>query len=353
MIEVQSADLRGAMKSVKAFMPGNPTIPILSHVLLRSEKGAATFTASDSNVIGAQTIPATIKKKVAAAIPAGLLAAFADGATGAVTIAEDDGRMLLKSGRSRARIPFLPAEDWPDIRHDGGDEVDNPASLAIAVDFCSPVMGRDDMKPSVMGVHIGNGRVAATDVKQMHAIPFACDADALIPSMYVHTFSDVARRSGAKVFIGSTFWRAEAEDFSCSGKLMEAQFPNFVERLNETPWTQALTVNREEFSGAIKAATLGRGDWIVVTANDDGAKVECHGRGEKGGFDGEASAELDGEVASGECDIRLSARRTMASLAAMSGAQVDIATSDDGSMIRISPAGSSMGEVACMSTVRF
>lgn len=95
------------------------TIPILSHIRIEaSPAGEVTLTGSDRDNWASVTVPATVYSPGAVCVDAGpfadALAKVRKGKCPQVTVEHgENGRAVIKAGRTRFNAPALPADDFP------------------------------------------------------------------------------------------------------------------------------------------------------------------------------------------------------------------------------------------------
>lgn len=117
---LRTQELSQALKLAMSCAERKSTMPILSHVLIDARKSLLTITASDLDREVSLTLPAEIIQAGTEAINGGMLADIAANARGediSITVAE--GYAEVKSGRSRYKVPILPATDFPALPQAG------------------------------------------------------------------------------------------------------------------------------------------------------------------------------------------------------------------------------------------
>ena len=97
------------------------TMPILSNVLLNAKDGELSITGSDLEVelVGKTNLQTKIDSRYDFTLPGKKLIdickALPEGAP--IELYREKERMILKSGRSRFTLATLPAQDFPNIKH--------------------------------------------------------------------------------------------------------------------------------------------------------------------------------------------------------------------------------------------
>lgn len=172
MIEIEAKVLARAMKVAASVVARRNTIPILANVLLRAEGDELLIVTSDLELEVAQRVKLAAPGEFAATVDAGRLSQLAsavpDGAQVSLDLA-DNGRVTVKSGRSRWQLPALPEQDFPRLTFEPPVErVKVPAAeLFAAVGRVRSSVSTDQTRVYLTGVYFdtedGCLRLAATD----------------------------------------------------------------------------------------------------------------------------------------------------------------------------------------------
>jgi len=112
-LAIGKADFARALSSVAKAIESRNTIPILSHVLLTAEDGKLHIRGTDLDVEVMDAAPAGVVKPGSLCVDAKLLASIVTKAAGDISLTDKDGKVVLKSGKSRFTLGRLPAEDYP------------------------------------------------------------------------------------------------------------------------------------------------------------------------------------------------------------------------------------------------
>jgi DNA polymerase-3 subunit beta len=115
-LTIDRAPLLKALDAVRRIAGQRTTIPILSHLRLATENGRLTIEATDLDIEMRILVDAAVQQTGALVAPAAtlhdLLRKLPEKASLALEQAEP-GAILLRSGRTRAKLPTLPTDDWP------------------------------------------------------------------------------------------------------------------------------------------------------------------------------------------------------------------------------------------------
>lgn len=157
---LERSDILGALSHVVGVVARNSNIPILNNVLLSANGNTLTIRATDLDMQAVTSCPAAISTPGEITVDAGRLReivnAAAPGAQISLEIDDDDPRIVIKSGRSRFRLPVLPADQFPAIPDDKWE-----AEYEIAAEILSDMLARasvsvsqDVSRPMLSGVYL-------------------------------------------------------------------------------------------------------------------------------------------------------------------------------------------------------
>lgn len=153
---LERADVLGALSRVTGVVARNSNVPILSNVLLIAAENTLTIRATDLDMQAVTSCPADISDAGEITVDAGRLAEIvksaANGSQISLELPDDDPRMLVKSGRSRFRLPVLAPDAFPKIPDDKWaatfempsevlSDMLSRASVSVSQDASRPMLG--------------------------------------------------------------------------------------------------------------------------------------------------------------------------------------------------------------------
>lgn len=327
---VQRADLARALTAVQKAVEKKITIPILSCVLLTAKDGKLAVRGTDLDIEISANVSASVSANGSIAVDAGRMGDIAKKVTGeAVTLSLDDGKLIVKSGRSRFSLGTLPANDFPSL-----NVGDLPVHMKLDLaDLLKPVrfaMSTDPVRYYLNGayLHIDKGRVTvvATDGHRLalhYGDPPGQDfAGIIIPrktvSLVPTGIIDV-RLSQSKI-------QLETDDITITSKLIDGTFPDY-QRIIPKANAVKMKVDRAGLSRAVdrvRSVADERGRVVALGMGPDGLLLAMSGQ------DGQASEEVEAQ-----CDAELIVGANSAYLidilATLTGAEVTFAFADPGS----------------------
>lgn len=220
------------------------TLPVLSNVLLVLDGDQLALTGTDLEVeivgrlqlenageSGEITVPARKLVDICRSLP--------DGAN--IEFIVEDGRMLVKSGRSRFTLSTLPATDFPNVEDAPGNLRFSCAQEEIKrlIERTAFAMAQQDVRYYLNGmlweVRQDQLRVVATDGHRMamctRAVSVNTDevTQAILPRKGVLELSRLLEDSTAQVdiILSSNHIRVTSADYTFTSKLVDGKFPEY------------------------------------------------------------------------------------------------------------------------------
>lgn len=160
-LTIERSHALAALSRVTGVVARNSNVPILNNVLISAAGDGVTFRATDLDMEATASCPANIQTPGTLTVDAGKLReVVASSAPGAELSMEldtgDDPRLIVKSGRSRFKLPVLAADMFPKIPAD-----DYAVTFIIEAEILSDMLtrtvfaaGNDMSKPALIGSHL-------------------------------------------------------------------------------------------------------------------------------------------------------------------------------------------------------
>jgi DNA polymerase-3 subunit beta len=248
------------------------TLPVLANVLVEAREGLVTITGTDLEVRLSAVVPgAKIESEGAVTIPARKLTdiwrSLPDGTT--VTIDVEDGRAIVRSGRSRSALATLPASDFPPTEAAADDrETTVPrAALSRLLDQVSFSMAQQDVRYFLNGMLLeltpDHVRVVATDGHRLAMSTLDQSAavtgrmQAIVPRKGVLELGRMLAEPGEDVVLqlGSNHLRVQTGPYSLVTKLIDGKFPDY-EKVVPRERGSTVTSDRETLKQACMRASI-------------------------------------------------------------------------------------------------
>ncbi len=219
------------------------TLPVLANVLLVLEDDKLSLTGTDLEVeivariqlaqpgdSGELTVPARKLVDICRSLP--------DDAE--LNFAEENQRVILKSGRSRFTLSTLPATDFPNVEQSEGDLqfACEQQDIKRLIDRTSFAMAQQDVRYYLNGmlweVQQGQLRAVATDGHRLAmctravSVSTAETVQSILPRKGVMELSRLLEgEDNAEVVLGSNHIRVVTEEYTFTSKLVDGKFPDY------------------------------------------------------------------------------------------------------------------------------
>lgn len=270
--ELPASALAAALARVARIVPTRNTIPIIGHTLMRFAGERLTLAGTDFDQTltvavdakgkGATTADAHKLAAIAQALKAGEPVKLSLGETGILTVTQ---------GRTRHRLPTLPAEDFPEVLTtppDGAVEWKAKAERLVAVFKALEQAVYDGAAaPPLTGLCLDfaasaeHPRIAATDKRMLGAIRVDDLAPPgheriIMPADAVRVVAEIARGADTiEVHLAANLLTFRAGDTSYMTKLIDGAFPDYDRIIPAEPKT-FVTVEADAFRAGIAHTRL-------------------------------------------------------------------------------------------------
>jgi len=310
---VKQSNFTKGLNIVNKAVNPRTSLPMLSNVLIKTEKGQLKLTASDFVATISVWMGAKIDEQGEYTVPAKLLTDFVGQLTDDTFEAQLIGAQLrLKTAKATANFSGMPGKEFPtidvqrsakSIKLDAKKFLDALAKVSFAV-------ATDESRPILTGILLKAQNttltLAGTDGFRMaeHKItlesPVTEEIKCVIPGKY---FLDVVKSFAATSSELNIYLENDrntalvwVEDMEAQLRLLEGEYPDY-EAIVPSEFTTVIKTTTREIGNAIKLArVLARetGNMIKIVASSD--KIEVLSQpNETGNNDSLLIGELDGE----------------------------------------------------------
>jgi DNA polymerase-3 subunit beta len=241
---VSRDDLLTPLNLVAGVVERRQTLPILSNVLLVLDGEHLSLTGTDLEVEligrvklpkagenGELTVPARKLVDICKSLPEG----------SEIQFAAEDGKVTVRSGRSRFTLSTLPAREFPSLEDGLGTHQFSlkQGQLRRLIDRTGFAMAQQDVRYYLNGMlwelKSGQLRVVATDGHRlaMCTLPSQLqtdsDAQVILPRKGVLELARLLMNEDADIaiVIGSNHLRATTDHFTFTSKLVDGKFPDY------------------------------------------------------------------------------------------------------------------------------
>jgi DNA polymerase III subunit beta len=248
------------------------TLPVLSNVLLVLEKGQLSLTGTDLEVEligrvavegphqdGEITVPARKLVDICKSLPEG----------SAIKFSTEDGKALIRVGRSRFSLATLPANDFPSVEESKGSfEITvKREALKAMLENTSFAMAQQDVRYYLNGLLLEVApdflRAVATDGHRLalhtEKMPLGLSAkhQVIVPRKGVQELARLVADGEGDVtlVIGSNHIRVSTQNFTFTSKLVDGKFPDY-DRVLPKGGDKVMVVNRNILKQALGRAAI-------------------------------------------------------------------------------------------------
>ncbi len=270
---IERSDALAALARVTGVVSRNSNVPILNNVLIETDGGTIKLRATDLDMeavtscpaaietAGIVTVDATKLKEVVAASAAGSQISFE-------LSTDDDPRMVVKSGRSRFKLPVLAADMFPSIPDDSyGATFNIPAEVfgdaltrtvfAVGSDMAMPALhgvfleikGKDIVAVATNRYRVS--RIIGTAPKGSEKMPAI-----ILPTKYVAQIIKALGDTGdATVSVSKNKVRVVIGGWSLVGKTIDYDYVDYA-RLVPAEYDNIARVDKDTFAAACRRAAI-------------------------------------------------------------------------------------------------
>lgn len=244
------------------------TLPILANILVTVKNQLLSLTGTDLEMEMIARVPLTEQAEPGTTTIPGkkwldICKALPDSAE--ITVELMDGKVLVRSGRSRYTLACLPAENFPRVEESVGDvELSVPqAVVRQLLDFTSFAMAHQDVRYYLNGVYMifsaQDLRLVATDGHRLATMSLPIKThltqpiSLILPRKAVQEMQRLFAEGEAEIgiVIGKNHLRAVTTQTSFITKLVEGKFPDFRRVLPKPGEGAPMEVSREQLKQAL------------------------------------------------------------------------------------------------------
>ena len=324
---IEQAALLKVLGHVQSVVERRNTIPILSNVRLEADGDGLKLNATNMDIdivekaaaetssAGATTTPALTLYEIVRKLP--------EGAEVEMACDEKDGRLTLKSGRSRFSLPCLPTEDFPAMT--GGD-MSHTFSLAATelyslIDRTRFAISTEETRYYLNGIylHAANRdgadvlRAVATDGHRLASVEIPLPAGAggmpgiIVPRKTVVELHKLIEGTAndIEIALSKTKIRFSFDSAVLTSKLIDGTFPDYQRVIPEGN-DKELEVSRKLFAAAVdrvSAISSEKSRAVKLTLSKDSLVLSASSPDS-----GDATEELEVDYDGGDLEIGFNSR---------------------------------------------
>lgn len=328
-VTVTQDNLNRALAAVSRVASNKTSLPVLSNILLRTEKNRLVIAATNLEIASVYFIGAKVSKEGTLTVPARLVSEFVSNLPkDNIDLKVEGTKLHISSGRYSSTINGVAADEFPAL-----PTIEATSQIALPATLCKEVIGQtvitashDDTRPVLTGVYChtfeGNLYLAATDgyrLSQRSVTATDQEIQALIPAS---TLQEVARVltddiDEVTLLFDDSQVRFEMGDVEVTSRLIEGNFPDYQQLIpKHTDITAQLP--KEELARITKIASLfarESGGSITIKADETAKLLSIHSIASQLG---ENTSETEAEVV-GEGSVTLNSRYLTEALGCIEG----------------------------------
>ena len=247
------------------------TLPVLSNVLIQVEGDQVALTGTDLEVeLVGRTVASQVDQPGAATVPARKLMDICKSLPDQsdIQLAVEDGRAVLRSGRSRFTLSTLPVAEFPNIEDaDGSQELSVPrGTLKHLIESTSFAMAQQDVRYYLNGmlleIQSNLLRTVATDGHRLAMcsrpveVAVSQAQKLIVPRKGILELSRLLDDSDEPVSLtlGATHVRAHTGDFTFTSKLIDGKFPDYGRVIPANPGKASAALSVADGSARLEGA---------------------------------------------------------------------------------------------------
>ncbi|HCM52282.1 TPA: DNA polymerase III subunit beta [Candidatus Saccharibacteria bacterium] len=330
-LQVTQQNLAKALNMVARVASGRATLPILSNVLIKTNKNRLNLSATNLDIAITQTVGSKVEKEGALTVPARLMQDFVNNLPDAVIKLETkDDKLYIWADRYQSVINGVAADDFPvmpDIKN-GITWKTKTGELKKGLQKIVFAASADDSRPVLTGVlfHVVDNKtiIASTDSYRLaeYKYPTAkTDVNFLLP----HTAANDLLRIMTDEAQALTITHDDQQVSFATGdtilvaRLIEGSYPDY-QKLIPKKFETAVRLSRAEFMNITKVSSLfARESAGSVTISAEADKVSINAIASQVG---ENTASADAQVKGGG-EVTLNSRYLIEALNVFEGEQIE------------------------------
>lgn len=331
------------LQNVMGVVERRQTMPILANVLINARNNRLSLTGTDLEVEMMASAEATVGQAGEITVPGRklleIVRAFPEGAN--VSVARENDKVVLRSGRSRFSLSSLPAADFPVIEDIHAKQAWRVARAALRrlIDKTHFSMAQQDVRYYLNGTLLESSgktlRAVATDGHRLSLAetelsePVSTPQQVIVPRKGVLELQRIVAGDGdVELSVGSNHVRATIGDIRFTSKLIDGKFPDYGRVVPANP-PLIVTAARDSLRAALqRTAILSNEKYrgVRLTFAPNQLTIQAHNPEQE-----EAEDQVEVGYAGGEIEIGFNVTYVLDALAAIDVDAIEIGLTDGNS----------------------
>jgi DNA polymerase-3 subunit beta len=144
------------------------------------------------------------------------------------TITQHEGYILLKTAKGKYKMPCYPADEFPAAPSVQGQPLQVSSEVfASAMQYCSNMVGKDDLRPVMSGIYFGENEIAATDATRLGKISQEQPLSGIILPVKPIRLTQDFIRSNFAVTQSDNHIKIEAFNATIYARLISGNYPKY------------------------------------------------------------------------------------------------------------------------------
>jgi len=291
-VNVLKENLAKSLNTVGRIVSTKNSLPVLSHVLIKTEDGRLKLASTNLEIGITYKIGGKVEENGSITVPARLFTELVNSLPGdKVEMSLNDLTLKIMSGNFKAEIKGITAEDFPlipDIKESKVLAMDNKI-FRDALKLVSFAAAVDDSRPVLSGVFIvkegKNLTFAATDSYRLAeknitlSKDLGTDFSVIVPIRTINEILKIVSDIDGEinVYLSDNQISFEVDGVELISRLIEGQYPNYRQIIPEGSETKA-NIKSADFLNILKVAVLfarENGNTLSIKINPKG-KIEVN-----------------------------------------------------------------------------
>lgn len=337
-LEILQENLSAALAQGLKFISSKVQLPILSNFLLEAEKGILKISASDLEKSIILFVGAKVEEEGKVTVSAKTFADFIFSLPPEkVIIQEEEDILIVKSGKSKAKISTMPHGEFPKIESSASGE----GFLSLEATFLKDIsektcfaVSQDVSRPAMTGVYFDNKggvlKIVATDGFRLSLVKGKGqkeDFSINVPSSIIEELGKIAGQEEKKIGVYLSDNKSQivfkTEGAEISSRLIEGQYPPY-EKIIPADFAISAKLDRQEFLRSVKTAAIFSKDAaniVKLSFKENVLKVSS-----KTANLGENESEIDCQKEGDDIEVNFNFRYLLDILSRLSGKEVSFET---------------------------